>query len=122
SSKTSGNSLADRIFCSGFPFACLLRLSSRIYVRFGVKFRLHVVLPARRLEVEFSDHEFKNKVIQQEINDSHRNNSHPTGLFVSLKDTKQEKVQKAAGKGQAYRDIQYMGDHIGASRQNHLYR
>ncbi len=82
---------------------------------------LYPHLPAWSLQIKFEDQEFEDTVIQQEINDSHRNDPKPAGLCISLKDTEQEQIQKSAGKCQSDSNVQNMSDHIRCTCQDHLY-
>ena len=51
------------------------------------------------------DQEFEDTVIQQEINDSHRNDPKPACLCISLQNAENKQIQDAAGESQANSDI-----------------
>ena len=120
--------LSAKTFCDCFThgiFRChpiVLRLFSCFYICFRIKLGFHIIiLTTRCLKIKLFNHEFEDKIIQEEIKNADRNHPHPACLFISLQNTEQEEVQKSAGKGKTYCDIQDVCDHISCSRKNNLH-
>ena len=97
SAKTSGDQLAYRIIRSCCNCTCSFSgFFSSIYIGLCIEFGFCIIiLTSRSLEVKLLDHKCKDHIVQNEINNTNRNNSQPACLCISLQDTKQEQVKKA---------------------------
>ena len=96
SAKTSGDQFTYRI--SGSCGSCTCSFSSLfscIYICFCIKLCLCIIiLTSRSFEIKFPDHECKDHIIQNEINNTNRDDPQPACLFISLQNTEQEQVKE----------------------------
>ena len=122
STKTFCNHSTDRI-CSCSCISFFTAFFSCIDICFCIQLcRCIIVFTSRCLKIKFFDQERKNHIIQNKVNNSHRNHPHPACLLISLQNTKQEEIQKSTGECQSYCDIQHMRDHISRTCQYNLNR
>ena len=78
-------------------YSTLFSFLAGIHICFCIQFCFFVViLTTRCLQVEFLDQELEDEEIQEEINDTDRDDQHPACLIISLQDTEEEQIQETA--------------------------
>ena len=107
SAKSHCNQFAYRIIRSCYSCTiCLSSFFSGVYVSFCIELGFCIIiLTSRSLEIKLFDHKCKDYIVQNEINNTNRDNSQPACLFISLQNTKQEQVKESTGESKSHCDI-----------------
>ena len=101
---------------------CSRRALLRLVVSLRIELRLLVVvLAARRLEVEVTDHPREDEVVEEEVDDTDRDDVHPARLRLSLQDAEDEEVEETARECQADGDVEDVRDHVGGACERDLH-
>ena len=107
---------------SSVGVAAFSRRFAGIDVGLGEQLRFRVVVfAARRLKVEFLDEEGEDEIVQEEVDDAYGDDVHPVRLVLALENAEDKEVEEASGEGQAYGDVQHVGDHVGRAGQDDLH-